>query len=772
MDGFRQSRAALRSEMELLRRRVEQLEESGEQYCELVEGIILYSGQLLSANPAAARIFGYDSPVELLSRAHFHQLWAPHERSRLQRFESPHLAEEETPATFEAQAVRSDGALIWLHTYVRKLRWDGRTVSQCSFIDISQRKRAEQELRNSQRLLHLVIDTVSDVIGVKDASGRHVVVNKAMAEHCGTTPERLIGLSTEQLPGLDEREKKLLLGMDKQVLEAKQPMEFAEVEFRGPEGRQGWRHLVKLPLHDDEGNIIGIVGISQDVTGRRQAEAEISRLAAAVEQAGDAIFVTDLDGTIQYVNPAFERITGFTREEAIGQTPRILKSGKHDQAFYAALWETMKHGEVWKGRFTNQKKDGTLYETYSTHSPIRNSQGQVVHYVCVQKDITQQVQIEDQLRRAQRLESLGTLAGGIAHDFNNILMPIMGFAEILLEEVPPESPQQAWLKIIHEASHRGKDLISQILLFSRRTDSHKKSVPLKPMVLEVSRFLKSTLPRTIVIHEIVRDEGMTNADPSQVHRVVMNLCVNAAQAMPNGGELTLSLDRVHLDECECYLGQTLSGPHVRLCVADTGVGMDEEVLAHIFEPFFTTKSVGDGTGLGLSTVYGIVQDHGGGIRVTSRPGHGTAFDVFFPAMEPAQNRTGVTAADLPGGGNSILFIDDEQSIADLGREALQRLGYRVTALTDGITALEIFRADPGRFDLVVTDQTMPDITGDQLTREFRSIRPDIPIILCTGYSESITPERASALGINEFAYKPVGASSLGRLVRAVLDRKG
>jgi CheY-like chemotaxis protein len=368
---------------------------------------------------------------------------------------------------------------------------------------------------------------------------------------------------------------------------------------------------------------------------------------------------------------------------------------------------------------------------------------------------------------------MGTLAGGIAHDFNNILAPILGFSELVLEQLPPDSQEHADLRVVHEAAQRGRDIVSQILIFSRKSEGHHEEFDLREHIGEAVRFLRSTLPKTIVIKESITPEPVfVHGDTAQINQVLINLTVNARQAMPNGGVLSVALDRVPLDDFECYLGKRISGVYVRLSISDSGVGIEPTSIPHIFEPFYTTKPVGEGTGLGLSTVLGVVEQHEGALNVISTPGEGTTFEVYLKAREPTVRKAPRPSAPSPAGTESILLIDDEAPIMRLGCRVLEAFGYQVTAFTSPLAALNAFRDDPGRFNLVITDQMMDGMLGETLVGELRRIREDIPIILCTGFSESITPERMRQLGLNGFYHKPITAEGLGGVVRRALGEEG
>jgi len=388
----------------------------------------------------------------------------------------------------------------------------------------------------------------------------------------------------------------------------------------------------------------------------------------------------------------------------------------------------------------------------------------------LKREIEERKQVEKQLRQAQKMEAIGTLAGGIAHDFNNILAVILGFTEIALN-MPEDTRTQHWLKQVLKAGERAKELVQQILAFSRETEQERKPVRITPILKETLKLLSASLPATIEIREDVAASGTILGDPTQVHQVLMNLCTNAAYAMrEEGGVLTVSQSDVELDvEAAARYPNLPPGSYLRLIVSDTGHGMDRAVMERIFDPYFTTKEPNEGTGLGLSVVHGIVQSYGGVITVDSEPGKGTSFHVVLPRIDREDTPKAETFAPLPTGNERILFIDDEKMLVEMGQEMLESLGYDVVALTNSLEALETFRAQPDRFDLVITDQTMPHKTGAELARELLRIRPDIPIILCTGFSEIITEKQAEATGIRRFLMKPILRREMAQTIRDLLD---
>ena len=382
---------------------------------------------------------------------------------------------------------------------------------------------------------------------------------------------------------------------------------------------------------------------------------------------------------------------------------------------------------------------------------------------------------ESRLRQSQKMEAIGTLAGGIAHDFNNILTAILGFNELARSFLPSTSPVYRYLEEVHAAGIRAKGLTNQILVFSRQTDQERKPTHLPGVIEEALRFLRATLPTTMEINtHLIAKVSPIVADPVQMHQVLMNLCTNAAQAMgDHSGVLDVSLENCQLsdsDITQMFPGSDLKeGAYLKLMVQDTGPGMPPEVVERVFDPFFTTKGVGEGVGLGLSVVHGIISNHGGAIKVESEVEKGTTFTIFLPQLDSPVISDGLQETVLKiGNGERILFVEDEPSIIHLGQEILKQLGYTVVVKTHSQDALSAFQERPNDYDLVITDQTMPNMTGEVLSQELLRIRPDIPIILCTGYSPNMTPEKAQALGIRAFLWKPLLLHDLSQAIHQVL----
>ncbi|MCH8075674.1 MAG: PAS domain S-box protein [SAR324 cluster bacterium] len=642
--------------------------------------------------------------------------------------------------------------------------------------DITERKQAEEALRKNERLLQTVFDSIHHILFAKDINSKFLMVNRAYAERYNLAPEDFIGTHVMDLPIGTPEEKRRFLENDRLVLESGKRHEDHDFQITQLDGKVSHFNNTYLPLHGDQGEVVGLVGVSEDITERKRAEKALGESEAKfrdlVETSQNLIWRLDTEARFIYLNPAWEEALGYTLEEMLGRRITDFKDPGDTEETLSAHQEILGGKTLLNRVATYLTKTGEKRVFNFVAKPSIDAEGNIVGAQGTAHDITGRRMLEDQLRQSQKMEALGTLAGGIAHDFNNILAPIMGYAEIMVAKADPGSRDQDNLNTILRSAVRAKDLVSQILLFSRRVESEKKPSDLVPVVKDVFRLARSTFSKSIlVVEEIAEGTAPVVCDPNQIHQALLNLCVNAGQALTDGGEVKIMIDRVQLHQAGDFSGKQFTGDFVRLSVSDTGVGMDEDTLRQIFDPFFTTKEVGQGTGLGLSTVFGIVREHGGGIFVYSQPGQGSLFEMVLPAAEFTGRESVETAALAPNGRERILFVDDEQEIVRLSKSILEDFGYRVTVTSDSNQALRIFLDSPADFDLVITDQSMPRMKGEGLAKELRRAKPDIPIIICTGHSDYMTPEYSQQKGIDAFLYKPFSANQLGQVVRDVLDRR-
>jgi PAS domain S-box-containing protein len=507
----------------------------------------------------------------------------------------------------------------------------------------------------------------------------------------------------------------------------------------------------------------------------KETEEAHKRLATAIDQAVDSIVITDPQGIIQYVNPAFEKSSGYTRNQAIGLTPAILKSGHHTESFYEDLWQTITSDKVWRGSLINKNKSGEQFTEKATISPVKDTEGNIINFVAVKHDISRELELEQQLQQAVKMEAMGTLAGGIAHDFNNILAAILGYTKMAMDDLSPESRPYQDLSQVLQSGDRAVALVKQILLFSRQEKQGLIPISLQPLIKETLKMLRASLPASIKLKEKISAHcPPIMADPTQIQQILINLCSNAKQAMQHsGGTLAISLSRVERTEDDGDDDSMVPETFLQLMVTDSGAGISKECLSHIFDPFFTTKSLEEGTGLGLAVVHGLVQSHGGSIEVNSTRGEGTSFRILFPATSAvSSSTTDDTEKSLPRGKEHILVVDDEENILSIRKRLLSKLGYHVTTFLNGREALESFSKAPEQYDLLLSDMTMPNMDGRELLVKIREIRPTIPAILCTGHSELIDREKAEECGFQAFLEKPIPPISLANTLHELLhDQK-
>jgi len=605
-----------------------------------------------------------------------------------------------------------------------------------------------------------------------DANGVVVYTNPACDGMMNLTPgrrspaigRRFVDLpSIRRDPDIARRFERLIQG---------EPFPLIEMDYESLLGTRLRLVVTGTPHFGPDGRLMGAVIMHADVTDRSRAEAERNRLAGAVQQAGEGIAITDLDGIIEYVNPAFERITGYPASEAIGRTPRILRSGAHDEAFYRGLWQTLKRGDVWSGRLTNRRRDGSTFEAEGTISPIRDEAGKITHYVEVLHDITDHVALEEQLRQSQKMEAVGRLAGGVAHDFNNVLTAILGNVDLAKRSLDRPTSTAEFLLEIEQCAGSAAQLTRQLLTFSRRQVIRPEVIKLNDTLERMKGMLRRLIDEDVRLSFDQEDDlGQVRVDAGQVEQVILNLAVNAREAMPGGGELIVSTRNMRLDEAYTATRPDVKpGPYVVLSVSDTGCGIPKDTIRRIFEPFFTTKPSGRGTGLGLSIVFGIVKQAGGHVAVYSEPGVGTTFHVYLPRVDiDAAAEAAAAEASVPRGTETILLAEDDEVVRALAGRMLTECGYRVLIGESGRHALDVARSASESIHLLVTDVIMPDLDGVRLAASMRAVDPELKVLYMSGHPAEVIADRGIRRDGVAFLQKPFTLEALAGRVRAVLD---
>ncbi len=654
--------------------------------------------------------------------------------------------------------------------------------------EISMRKRVEEELRRERDFSRTLFQSSPAFFVIINAQGKTREMNRSMLSALGYTAEEVIG--TDYLKTfVPFAEHKVLSDIFEQL--TKQNVSTVnENRVLTKDGQELQVEWHGMPIQKENGELDYFFGVGIDITERKKAEETLKETYDIISKSPAVAFLWKNDETlpVEFVSHNVKEIFDYTAEEFMAGKvtysetiyPQDLERVVDEIADYSK--------EDGKQRFAHRPyriitKEGKLKWVENKTVTRRDEKGTITHYQGIVEDITEIKKASDEkkileknLIQAQKMEAIGTLTGGIAHDFNNILSVIFGYTEMIgMFDVIDDSPTRAKLDSILDAARRAKDLVKQILTFSRQTEQELRPVRLPSLVKETLKFLRASLPATIeILPRIEVKTGTILADPTQMHQILMNLCTNAGHAMgETGGVLEVELNDVELDAQAA--GQHLElkpGSYITLTVRDTGHGISNEVMERMFTPYFTTKEPDEGTGMGLSVVHGIVKNHGGAITVESALGKGTTFQVFLPKLVAnAVKDEARQATQVSEGNECIMFVDDEDHIVDIGKRVLGGLGYDIVGQAGSVEALETFRTSPHRFDLVITDQTMPNMTGLKLAEELMRIRSDIPVILCSGLNETVTQDKAKAAGVREFVAKPFGARNLAENVRKVLDQE-
>ena len=716
-------------------------------------------------NPAFINLLEVNDPQELINKKFLHErFWInPEERAQVLK-------------EFDKEFFNSKEVSLKTCTGKRKfvMILSGFTIGiqgqingyQGIIYDITEKKelvklqKAEEVIKKSESRWRSLAENVPDIIFAVDQEGIIQFLNRSIS---GLKLEDTIGTNIHDYLSFDQHW--IVRESIQKVFQTGEPNSY-EVNTFGQNGLVTTWKARAVPAIN-EGQVVSVNLILTDITESKKALERIKNLAKFASEDPNPILRISKDCRILYANDASSPVLETWGFE-ISQFP--------PEPWLTRIKEVYNSGQ--RSTFELNCEDGHIF--LITFQPIIDSGYVNVYGLDItnhKKAEKDKIELELQLRQKQKMEAIGTLAGGIAHDFNNILGAILGYAELSLDDLPKDSPVRENIEMILTSSDRAAKLVKQILTFSRRDEQELEKEPLQiiPIIKEILSMLRSSLPTTIKIDQkIVAEHSIVLANPTQIHQVLVNLCTNASHAMreQGGGTLEIGLTDVDLEH-QTWIGEELleSGSYVMLSVSDTGCGMEKEVLERIFEPFFTTKNVNEGTGLGLPVVHGIVKSHGGAITVSSTPGKGTTFEIFFPRFENGINQHSQLPESTCSKKETILLVDDEEIIVDVTSQILERLGYVVVTKTNSIDALEVFQKNPDKFDLVITDQIMPNMTGTQLSEKLIAIRPDIPVILCSGFSENVSPEEIKRIGIREFIPKPISRWEITSIIQAILEKR-
>ena len=718
-------------------------------------------------NPAAEKMLGWRAQ-EVMGRS---LPKVPRDcQEEFRRFREP-IRNGKTLNGIDVVGKRRDGTPVVYSIYASPLHdAKGRISGNVAvLVDRTEHKQAEEALRASEKRFSTIFhDNPAAMALTKVGNNRIFEVNEAWEDITGYRRSEVIGSTSLELNLLvdpNQREK-----LSKILQEGGKARD--EVHVRRKSGEVN-TVLMSAEIIELSGENY-LLSMAQDLTEQKNAEKALGesekKYRNMMEAFADPLCICSPNFTVEYMNPAMIRRIG---RDATGEMCFYALHGLHSKCDWCVFDKVSKGNKV----ESNIRSPLDERDYHVTIMPIQNKDG-TTSAMTIYRDITdylkavsEKKQAQAQLIQFQKMESIGNLAGGIAHDFNNILSSILGFTELSLDDARPGGVQEDNLREILAAGRRAKDLVRHILTFARQSGEEIK--PLQPSLIaeEVIKFLRSTIPTTINIKPVIESESLIMGNPTQVHQLLMNLCTNAAQAMEEkGGTLEVGLTDIIVDNSGIWNKLGLHrGDYIEIKVSDSGRGIPPEHIASVFEPYFTTKAPGEGTGMGLAMVHGIINSYGGKITVHSEIGSGTTFAAYLPITKKRQIHGPSEQETIPTGVEHILFIDDEAPIAKIGHRLLKALGYAVTIRTSSVEALELFKSKPDAFDLVVTDLTMPNLTGDALAREMMAIRPEIPVILCTGYSKKFSEASAADVGIKAFAYKPMVKADLAKTIRKVLD---
>lgn len=723
------------------------------------------------ASPIYYTMLGYEPKAGLGDRSEWLERVHPDDRAFVKATIQGVLDGTFTEYQYEARLRHADGTYRWQHVQGMSVQRDenGKVTRLLGIrMDVDQRRRSEDALQAASRYNRTLIEASLDPLVTISLEGKITDVN------AGT--ERVTGYSRNELIGTDFAD----YFTDPERAQAGYQQAFRdgsvkdyELEIRHKDGQLTPVMYNASLYRDESGNILGVFAAARDITDRKRAEEKTMQLAAIVESSDDAIIGKNLDGIITSWNKGAEKIYGYKDTEVLGK-PISLLAPPHRQDEIPQLLDRMKRGEhVEHYETLRRRKVGHVIEVSLAISPIQNVDGRIIGSSAIARDITEQKNLQRQLLHSQKMEAVGTLAGGVAHDFNNLLTVIQGFSELLLLEMDVEAPGYSDLLKIQESALRGAELVRNLLAFSRKAETSPRPINLNHEVTRIEKLLSRTIPKMIkIVLHLEGDLAAVNADPDQMCQVLMNLAVNAEQAMPDGGNLTIATANISLDEGYCrWYPEVHPGAYVLVTVSDTGHGMQKEILEHIFEPFFTTKGAGKGTGLGLAMVYGIVRQHGGHITCDSEPNEGSTFKIYLPAIEEARTeKEGGEAQPLPPGGTeTILLVDDEDFVRDLGVRFLTRVGYTALTAASGPEAVQLYLKEAERISLVILDLIMPEMGGDKCLEEILAINPDAKIVISSGAVVEDKKRETLEYGARGFISKPFRLRDMLKTVREVLD---
>ncbi len=731
------------------------------------ESILLLDkqGKVLIINDEGARRNGV-SPEEMQGRDVFS--FMPPKLARGRRAQFERILEEQKPLRFTDQ--RPGGQIY--DNLVYPIFNSQNVLSQIAVIaqNITERSQMEMNMRNTKNILLALIEASPLPMFDMDLEGNvQTIWNTAAEETFGWQREEVLGRQTPLVSEENEEELDDLLDH----IAAGNSITELEVQRMRKDGTPIDVSISAAPVRISSGEVTGVMVVLANVTERKRAENQLRKFKLGIERSGEVIFMTDSEGVIGYVNPTFTEVYGYDESEAIGSTPRILKSGKYGEEFYEQFWQAILSKQVVDGEIVNRTKHGDLVTVQGSASPILNEEGETIGFLAIHRDVTKQKQMEEQYRQSLKMQSIGRLAGGVAHDLNNLLTPIMGYAELLTTRINDDETLLGYAQQIHHATDRAKDLTQQLLAFGRKQTLKMETIDSVAAIAKFEKILRRTIREDIELRFHLKPEsGHVRIDQSQIGQVIVNLAVNAQDAMPEGGRLTIGTDDIELTRKEAQrIPELEPGSYVMITISDTGEGIDSEILPQIFEPFFTTKVNGEGTGLGLATVYGIVKQHEGHISVYSEKSLGTTFRIYLPRVEPGTTQTTDESqlSRANAGEETIVIAEDDDMVRNYVYNLLMEKGYQVIEAANSREALDAVQKQSGQIDLLISDVIMPGMNGKELYNQIADRYPDIKVLYISGYTDDVISKHGILEQGVSFLQKPFSNHQLTEKIRDILD---
>jgi PAS domain S-box-containing protein len=758
---------------------------------ELPDGlVVIIDAKVVYANQAATTLFCKNSGQSLVGKAVIDFVHTESRQMVLQRLQS--VMNGQLAESVEEHLLSIDGKAFFALVTSTPILFEGKQAIQTVIRDMTVQHRAEESLQNRTMeykhlytMLRMLCDNMPDMMWAKDMHQRYIFANKALCEnllHAKDTDEPIGKLDmffAQRERDMNPEDSQwhtfgeICRDSDSITLQSGKAEQFDE--FGNVRGKFLFLDVHKAPMLDANGVVAGVVGSARDVTEIKAAELQLLKLQQAIEQAGEAILITDANAVIEYVNPAFSRITGYDAEEVLGQTPAVLNSGRQDNAFYQQFWKKITSGEAWHGSLVDQRKDGSLYPALMSVAPIFDANGSITHYVSIQQDMSEHDELEAKFRQAQKMEALGTLVGGIAHDFNNVLAGMLGNLYMVKKRTASDADVQVKLHRIEQAGQRAAEMIRQLLAFARKEESELTVMPVQPFIKEILKLARSSIPENIGLqHDLGEQDYRIRGDGSQMQQIMLNLLVNASHALEgrDAPAIIVSMCLYEPDDDFLFVHRDIDNkPLLCITIADNGCGISKANLEHVFEPFFTTKAEGKGTGLGLAMVYGSMQNHGGAIDIESEEGTGTRMKLYFPLSASTAVANKQAAVEVISGKDEVILLaDDNEQVREIMQEILQDFGYRVMSAENGKQALMMFIDHASEIKLALLDIVMPVMGGVEAAERLRELKPDLPILFLSGYEKGVSPsEKLEAQNITILT-KPVDLAELSHHIHKSINK--